>query len=667
MQTRIGHVHIRYRVPPGSSASATLNTLERVARERIADACDRAFENTFADDQTVYVLRKVTARVAVLAERTKLEARLAEQWGNRLSHAVIQTIVTGDHGNLVRFQNQAEFVTSFLTELVTGDVWNRWYFGAFQSYRELGDEDALVAVFEDNREWFREILRRLSQTNALDPVLERLGPQGRRRLWVDVVAGQSKRNDAAEAFLIFVESALRLIDALGKWAGERPAPSFVLDSYLRSRPAAPQWTDRASLADAVIGVIRFLAMDGAIARSGSLSADDILRLEETLAESFEWLDARHLLRAVSAIFQHSESAVITRDFVRRPTIATPEQKRLLNSLLRILKDKRPLLRTPAQNPHDALLRLLAALSEQGDVAPGPAAISILESIVESWRALAKSSDSALALAELRRGSWENACAEAQTDSADIARHLQTLAAAGEPAIAVVEELLDQSPSAATGIESIVIESACAGLFLLVRTLQDLRLTTLSKESEFESIEPLLVGLSMRIGGSAAWTNQMLDGGAALWSGIDSDLAGSYLAKLETLEQERFEAALVNLIDAQALIDAAEEPALDLAGPAYHCSPDCTAFLDRVAVRLLRTWARWLPALGNSSVPYLLNNFIRRAGTITINRHFIEVSLAPAPLDAIARLAGYLSETPATPWLANRPVRFRIDSQVAHGN
>src|SRR5690348_17311901 len=93
MQTRIGHVHIRYRVPRESSAAFTLATLESIARERIAEACDRSLEDVFESDPTVYVLRRVVSRVALLAKQQTSDAQLAEQWGQNLCRAVVRTIV----------------------------------------------------------------------------------------------------------------------------------------------------------------------------------------------------------------------------------------------------------------------------------------------------------------------------------------------------------------------------------------------------------------------------------------------------------------------------------------------------------------------------------------------------------------------------------------------
>src|SRR6266478_3708192 len=133
MQTRIGHVHIRYRVPERSASSAALlPSLERIVREHIAGFCDRALAEVFEDDPTVYVLRSVSAPVSIFAARATLESRLAAQWGHRLSGAITRAVMAAESSNLVRFDNQADFVARFLTDIVTGRAWDQWYYGAFR-------------------------------------------------------------------------------------------------------------------------------------------------------------------------------------------------------------------------------------------------------------------------------------------------------------------------------------------------------------------------------------------------------------------------------------------------------------------------------------------------------------------------------------------------------
>jgi hypothetical protein len=136
-----------------------------------------------------------------------------------------------------------------------------------------------------------------------------------------------------------------------------------------------------------------------------------------------------------------------------------------------------------------------------------------------------------------------------------------------------------------------------------------------------------------------------------------------LSRLETLDRDKFDAVLVDLLSAQRLIESDEEPAFDSESQSLPCSSATEAMLDRTAARLLRAWARWLPGLGGSSVPYLLRSFIHCAGMIEVGEIDIEVRLARLPLAVVLKMAGYLDDCPAAPWLGTRAVRFRTDSEV----
>ena len=78
-----------------------------------------------------------------------------------------------------------------------------------------------------------------------------------------------------------------------------------------------------------------------------------------------------------------------------------------------------------------------------------------------------------------------------------------------------------------------------------------------------------------------------------------------------------------------------------------------------AAALLRLWARWLPNFGESSIPFLLDQFVRRPGSIRVEPNEIVVMLDPRPLDIVLKMAGYLSSIERVAWLDNRRVRFQM--------
>jgi hypothetical protein len=648
MQTRVGQVRIRYRVPAGQLSSATLTSLQSVARQKIADACDSALEEVFADDPTVYVLRKVNSRVAVLAGRKTSETNLAEQWGRNLCTSVVKAIVRNDDDeNLVRFENQSDFISSFLTRLVSGNAWDLWYFGAFTQYRRSSTQETILSVLEANRDLVSEVFTRLKRANVLDLVLASLGRSGHEYVWTKLIRGVPVDEQTGDAFRIFVRSAFTIADALSIWKFGRPSESEVLDSYWRTKPISPDWTNGTSLAEAVNSLLRFMAHEGMLDTSSSPDDATPGALRELLAAKFDWLDTTHLFNSVMSIFSTASS--VDRQFTLRPRRSTPAQDRILMDLL--VRVRSGNFRFNADAPHESLLLLLTDVSELAD---GPSQLrleGLLESIVMGALAIQETPQPRKALQQLQFGELPSTSRVAESRA-----HLKVVLDAGEPALALVAEIVKQSVE--TFDDGVVTPSACAGLFLLVRVIQDLRIGAALKECGCKSIQPLLVGLATAICRDECWCEELLDSGAAIWSGINQDEASKTVATLESLDWKEFITAISETISGQRLFDPTTVDSPDTSANSPY-SPSTIASLNQVSALLLKAWARWLPGLAHSSHSYLLANFIHRPGTVIVSAQRITILLEPRSLDEILRLAGYLADTPPVAWLDNRPVSYRI--------
>ena len=81
----------------------------------------------------------------------------------------------------------------------------------------------------------------------------------------------------------------------------------------------------------------------------------------------------------------------------------------------------------------------------------------------------------------------------------------------------------------------------------------------------------------------------------------------------------------------------------------------------MAITLVRVWARWLRQFGDSSVPYLLENLIRRPGWITVGPESTVIELAPRSLDIVVQMSGYAAEIEGVPWLGGRHIQFSMSA------
>jgi hypothetical protein len=88
-------------------------------------------------------------------------------------------------------------------------------------------------------------------------------------------------------------------------------------------------------------------------------------------------------------------------------------------------------------------------------------------------------------------------------------------------------------------------------------------------------------------------------------------------------------------------------------------PDADLTIALTGIALLRAWARWLGPFASSSIPYILDNFVRRAGRIDVSEREIVIELEPRPLDVVLEMAGYLAPIDRVVWIDGRAVRFVI--------
>jgi hypothetical protein len=89
------------------------------------------------------------------------------------------------------------------------------------------------------------------------------------------------------------------------------------------------------------------------------------------------------------------------------------------------------------------------------------------------------------------------------------------------------------------------------------------------------------------------------------------------------------------------------------------TPDADSTLALLTCVLLRLWARWLGRFSSSSIPYLLENFIRRGGRLHAGRDCLLIELERRSLDIVLEMAGYVAELERVPWLDGGRVRFSL--------
>lgn len=724
MEGRIGRLDCRCQVLGAAESSGALQAhINRIVRERLTGEYDTALEEALGDDAAVYVLRRVRMRYAFVLDSAATDGQVAQRWGKQMAHATVGRIAREPDGdNLVRFENQADYVAHFVVDLLAGLAWSRWFYGAFGAVRSLDTVQALRAVLDENRAHLPAILSYLHRYGGTRALLAALRPEGCAWLW-SVARGQEPLDRAGAISLL--DATSRLIDPLGLWKGTRPQADQLVDEMLAARSFPVDWRDMAALTDTVLDMARWLVQSGHVARPTNVDSEVLGHLRDALS-GLDWLDAERLeagLRGLLKPLRPPASDLPLRPATHAPV---PHLQRLLEDLQRVLTGDRLVLDESEPDSTANALRLYGALvAAEASWGSDALAAETIRRLLQAWKMVRAGSPS------------------------------EFLFSLGEPGTAVIKSIErnlnmgrrvdgDAVTRATNAGTTAAIETPHAGIALLIRALIDARiyarlktgipglppdpnlvllaiLLSLAGARDGDPIDP---GLALLAGWEAgdpsredagpldrfqlAWdaasdpaewqatcleivTGHRLlerdamhvfrvehagdkvliagDGAGQLWlfaSAFRSDEHARQLTGLWTDTWEEITGQRPVVVGDEARAESGADYAQNrerltamlglVSGPITH-NPAWDLTLALTANTLFRLWARWLRGFAQSSVPYLLDRFLRRPGSIyQVDRKFI-VELEPRPLDVVLTLSDYLAPL-RVPWLNDAEVEFK---------
>ena len=545
MNGRIGHLHTQFRLLGQESANAGLlaDQLQKVIADRLAEMVAAALAQAAGDNDAVYVLRHVAAPVTLVWKTEMPETHLAQQWGAQIAGSVMRHIAQDeDTGkNLMRFDNQAQFVAKFTQALLNGRAWDRWFFGAFLPYRDSSVSKTLQNVLLDNKPHLPAILRYLHQANKLEQMLAMLDEAAQQALWLQALGIVSLLND--DSLQPVWITASKLVTQLGLWGTSATTMDTLRQQYLASHPFMTDWRDRRGLATAVFDIIQFFTDQGCLKRPSSDENAFSAKLLQAVNE-LDWLDNVWLQKALFVLLAQP-TRLSTPRYQPVRQVATPRQQQLLQDLMTVLHQNQLALDMKRPDSHANGLRLYSSLVTMSpNWIDDPMATHLIARLLHAVRVMKMAGVSTNMLQPLRQGDTNSALAltpeSSQPQMAILYRQLVTL---GNLALDIVEMLLSDVPFGVQS-EQIVdngrspttphlssratkwLPTAYAGVFLLLRAVLDARLPALVAETDWPgtgTIQPLpalIASLAQRWGGS---NTEGTDDGLALIAGVTPPL------------------------------------------------------------------------------------------------------------------------------------------------
>lgn len=602
MDIRIAHLACQYHVVGSGAAGGSLvvqSRLDQLAGQRVMSSMEAALEQALGNDPAVYVFRRVRSSV-FLNPHSRTDAWLADRWGSRLAAALLRTLADdpGDHVNLMRFRDQADYVAHFCIALEQGTAWEDWYLKSFSAYRESGSQHAIGAVLMEHRSQLAAIFGYLHQYGRLKQVLAALDSAAVQTLWSDGV-GAARVNDSETLRPLFA-AALDLIEQLNLWqVPPRDRESLFLE-YLSENSAPADWRDRQGLAAAVLSVLHFMRRRGYLETEREIPPHPD-RLETALAH-LDWLDTDWLAAAIRKLSDEpTDTPELPLPPARRSLPA--RQRALIDDLSLLLRGEELQLDLAVPDSPANALRIYALLVARAPRwADDPAALNLIQNLLLASALLGAANSPPRALSYLRRGELQRAIGEiAEASRANAAAPFRFIAGIGDAGIELLEQLIESLSTVGVGrargeLEALQqearpaplplraqkgkseihrgqnlqavspgrgIRTRCAGVYLLVRALQDARLASLSDTCGYppldmaERFQALVLALGICWMGDAALDGEYLDPGLGVLAGMDKAptlvQVRELWCKATREDHARFQTALLQMLASVRLL------------------------------------------------------------------------------------------------------------------
>lgn len=491
-----------------------------------------------------------------------------------------------DRADIARFPSTADYLAAFLAAAARGEAGQYWYFGPLRHLVPLSPAAALEALAEEGHD-LTAIMLALHRAGPLPRLMAAVGEQALARAWAPAGSARSGPPESRAIGTLALDLARALGWRLNRGLGEGPAAPAAQDL---------DWSDPVALAAALAQATwRCASPDPA---AGPVTAGQ-------LPPWVDWADTPALLAGLSAPPWPAAAAGATVGPVPPP---------------------RPAVRSPRTVAVEALLaELVAARPTVIDPSrPVTSAVTLWVAVTDRMPGLAEAA-------------WVRDLVTRYVD--------RELASAG-PAPHGLRAVGDRDHPAPPG--SVTVHSACAGVYLLFRSLDAIRMPRLCDQSGIPPAD-LLYRLARHWSGPGVPPDET----AAALRPVVGDPGAQ--PRLPPQAWQRLMSQAVAAADAQCPENRGAPPPADGPPALTHADDDADRALDLIAWAVLRHWAWWLRGFAGARPGYLLDAFIRRPGFLTATADgTLVVTLRAQTLDVVLAASGALAAVDLTwPWPSGR--------------
>lgn len=179
----ISSFHTDYYVPETYSDRLLLQKkMDRLVSQRLETDLAERFEMLPGDEDAVYRIRKLELDIWIGALNAP-DGVISRRWSTLILREVVNVLLYGSPGDVVRFDDHAHFVASFLADLSDGRAWSRWVYDEFSPLRDLPLGQVVAHLLAPRPTLLLPVVSRLKGMGRLEAVLQSLQPADVRLIW----------------------------------------------------------------------------------------------------------------------------------------------------------------------------------------------------------------------------------------------------------------------------------------------------------------------------------------------------------------------------------------------------------------------------------------------------------------------------------------------------
>lgn len=167
------HIHnldARYKISSRQTDAPSLQRrLDHIAKNLLVPAWEgcKAWANN--DNDVIYFIKNMEVNL-FLNPITKDDRTMANIWANALHEGILRTI-SQRGSNVIIFQNRSEYLASFISDIVRGSAWGKWYYREFEDLKLLSVGQVIQRILLADGDIGRDTLIELTRRGDLDLLL----------------------------------------------------------------------------------------------------------------------------------------------------------------------------------------------------------------------------------------------------------------------------------------------------------------------------------------------------------------------------------------------------------------------------------------------------------------------------------------------------------------